>query len=147
MKKSTVTGSKDDVPALFPRDRRFIELHPVSTHEIVFYVDIRMSVSNILSSLNETLTSLLSISCSLWLKQGSNLHGRFTSNVHFSLHYYGDFSYRRKLAAFGKLITLAYPYFPIIPITTFIKKARLPFRHSTSHLAPSFLHNTNLKKV
>jgi hypothetical protein len=28
---------------LFPWDWRFIELHPVSTHGIVFYVDIRMS--------------------------------------------------------------------------------------------------------
>ena len=43
MKKSTITGCKDGLPALFPRDRRFIEQHPVSTHEIVFYVDIRMS--------------------------------------------------------------------------------------------------------
>jgi hypothetical protein len=43
IKKSTITGCKDGLPALFPRDRRFIEPHPVSTHKIVFYVDIRMS--------------------------------------------------------------------------------------------------------
>jgi hypothetical protein len=42
VKKSQTTGSFCYL-ALFPRDRRFIEPHPVSTHEIVFYVDIRMS--------------------------------------------------------------------------------------------------------
>ena len=42
VKKSQTTGSLCYL-ALFPRDWRFIEPHPVSTHEIVFYVDIRMS--------------------------------------------------------------------------------------------------------